>query len=128
MTNPNIVYLVKMEYGWNFSIPGLKMMVKSGLQKLFWNFSMRKPFSIIWIYLIERRSFDQFWFSNKNYMVCEWKNFQNTSCGISTYDKWNFKPQTLSIFHFDRVSDGPMAQSLVVKMFSPKYMFKGFNF
>ena len=33
MTNPNIVYPVKMEYGWNFSISGLKMMLKSGLEK-----------------------------------------------------------------------------------------------
>ena len=32
MTNPTIVYPVKMEYGWNFSISGLKMMVKSGLE------------------------------------------------------------------------------------------------
>ena len=28
-------YPVKMEYGWNFSISGLKMMVKSGLEKIF---------------------------------------------------------------------------------------------
>ena len=27
MTNPTNVSLVKMEYGWNFSISGLKMMV-----------------------------------------------------------------------------------------------------
>ena len=34
MTNLTIVYPVKMEYGWNFSISGLKMMVKSGLEKI----------------------------------------------------------------------------------------------
>ena len=38
VTNPTIVYPVKMEYGWNFSISGLKMMVKSGLQKIFLKF------------------------------------------------------------------------------------------
>ena len=38
MTNPTIVSLVKMEYGWNFSISGLKMMVKSGLEKIFLKF------------------------------------------------------------------------------------------
>ena len=32
MTNPTIVSPVKMEYGWNFSISNLKMMVKSGLE------------------------------------------------------------------------------------------------
>ena len=31
--NPTIVYLVNMEYGWNFSIYDLKMMMKSGLEK-----------------------------------------------------------------------------------------------
>ena len=34
------------------------------------------------------------------------------SCGISTYDKWNIKPQVSSIFHFDRVSEGWMAYVL----------------
>ena len=38
MTNPTIVSPVKMEYGWNFSISGLKMMVKSGLEKVFLKF------------------------------------------------------------------------------------------
>ena len=38
MTNQTIVSPVKMEYGWNFSISGLKMMVKSGLEKIFLKF------------------------------------------------------------------------------------------
>ena len=38
MTNPTIESPVKMEYGWNFSISGLKMMVKSGLEKIFLKF------------------------------------------------------------------------------------------
>jgi hypothetical protein len=38
MTNPAIVYPVKMEFGWHFSISGLKMMVKSGLEKIFLKF------------------------------------------------------------------------------------------
>ena len=116
MTNPTIVYPVKMEYGWNFRISGLKMMVKSGLEKIFWNSSMCKPFSIKWIYLIERRSFDQKnKFSKKMTWCAHGVNFQKSSCGISTYDKWNFKPQISSIFHFDWVSDGQMAHVLGVK-------------
>ena len=48
MTNPTIVYLVKMEYGWNFSISGLKMMVKGGLEKIFLKFaSCRSHFLLI---------------------------------------------------------------------------------
>ena len=60
MTNPTIVYPVKMEYGWNFSISGLKMMVKSGLEKIFLKFLHVQAifYYIEWIYLIEKRSFD----------------------------------------------------------------------
>ena len=43
------------------------------------------------------------------------EKFPKKSCGISTYDKWNFKPQILSIFHFDQVSDGRMAHAVFVK-------------
>ena len=35
MINPTIVYPVKMEYGWNFGISDLKLMMKSGLEKIF---------------------------------------------------------------------------------------------
>ena len=38
MTNSTLVSPVKMEYGWNFSIFGLKMMMKSGLGKIFLKF------------------------------------------------------------------------------------------
>ena len=34
---------------------------------------------------------------------------------FSYCDKWNFKPQISSIFHFDRVSEGEMAHILGVK-------------
>ena len=38
---------------------------------------MRKPFSIKWIYLMERRRFDQkYKFRNKNDMVSKWRNFK----------------------------------------------------
>ena len=73
MTNPTIESQVKMEYGWNFSISGLKMTVKSGLEKIF-----LKLLHIKWIYLIERRNFYQMYkFSNKNDMVSAWRNFKN---------------------------------------------------
>ena len=38
MTNPTNVSPVKMEYGWNFNISNLKMMMKSGLGKIFLKF------------------------------------------------------------------------------------------
>ena len=52
MTNSTLVSPVKMEYGWNFSISSLKMMMKM--------------------------NFDQkYKFSNKNDMVNAWRNFIN---------------------------------------------------
>ena len=38
MTNSTIVYLVKMEYGWNFSFLGHKIMEKSSQEKMFLKF------------------------------------------------------------------------------------------
>ena len=38
MTNPTTVYPAKMEYVLNFSISSLKMLVKSGLEKIFLKF------------------------------------------------------------------------------------------
>ena len=38
MTNPDISSPVKMEYEWIFSVYGQKMMVKSGLEKIFLKF------------------------------------------------------------------------------------------
>ena len=68
MTNSTLVSPVKMEYGWNFSISGLKMMMKSGLGKIFLKFlHVLKMLSLLLnLY---------FWskFSNKNDMVSAWR-------------------------------------------------------
>ena len=72
MTNSTLVSLVKMEYGWNFSISGLKMMMKSGLGKIFLKFlhALTKSFLLV--------NFDQkYKFSNKNNMVGACRNFKN---------------------------------------------------
>ena len=45
------------------------------------------------------------------------EEFPKNSFGMSTYVKWNFKPQISSIFHFDQVSDGLMAHVLGVKTY-----------
>ena len=72
MTNPTIVSPVKVEYGWNFSISGLKMMVKSGLEKIFLKFLHALTMSFLLL------NFDQkYKFSNKNNMVSAWRNFKN---------------------------------------------------
>ena len=38
MINPDMVYVLKMEYVSKINIVGLKMMVKSGLEKIFLKF------------------------------------------------------------------------------------------
>ena len=72
MTNSTLVSPVKMEYGWNFSIFGLKIMMKSGLGKIFLKFlhALTMLFLLLNLY---------FWskFSNKNDMVSAWRNFKN---------------------------------------------------
>ena len=72
MTNSTLVSPVKMEYGWNVSNSGLKMMMKSGLGKIFLKFlhALTMLFLLLNLY---------FWskFSNKNDMVSAWRNFKN---------------------------------------------------
>ena len=69
--NMIICYPVKMEYGWNFSISGLNIMIKSGLGKIFLKFlhALTMLFLLLNLY---------FWskFSNKNDMVSAWRNFK----------------------------------------------------
>merc|ERR1739846_184714 len=72
MTNSTLVSPVKMEYGWNFSISGLKMMMKSCLGKIFLKFLHALTMSFLLL------NFDQkYKFSNKNNMVSAWRNFKN---------------------------------------------------
>ena len=72
MTNSTLVSPVKMEYGWNFSISGLKMMMKSGLGKIFLKFLHALTMSFLLL------NFDQkYKFTNKNNMVSAWRKFKN---------------------------------------------------
>ena len=73
MTNPTIVSPAKMEYGWNFSISGLKMMVKSGLEKIFLKFlyALTMSFLLLNLYfwpkilLSEVNSFNRKWWAHR---------------------------------------------------------------
>ena len=72
MTNPTIVSPIKMEYGWNFNISGLKMMVKIGLENIFLKFlhSITIFYQGNFTSYIGRRSFGQkYTLSNKNDIV-----------------------------------------------------------
>ena len=79
MLNPTIVYLVKKEYGWNISIYGLKMMVKSRLEKMFLNFlqivksTYRYCFKR-WIPVFTHQSKH---FMNKSLSICHEKKFES---------------------------------------------------
>ena len=55
LNNSYIIFTLKMESVPKITIFGLKMMVKSGLEKYFWNSSMRKPFSSNSFYLLVLR-------------------------------------------------------------------------
>ena len=67
---------------------------------------MRKTFSTKWIYLIERRSFDQkYKFSDKNDIVCAWRDFNSTFCVLSRYPKRPVRIEKSSIFNFEYVKE-----------------------
>ena len=87
--------------------------MKSGLEKI----SMKFLHGQILFYFIERSMFaSNCKVSNKNDLLCARRDFNKTFSGRSKYNhKWTFKLQISSIFHFDRVSDGWMAQVLEVK-------------
>ena len=71
MTNPTIVSPVKMEYGWNFSISGQKMMVKSGIEKIFLKFlHAGDNFPLL------HKSAQNNKFSNKNNYLPPWRDFK----------------------------------------------------
>ena len=68
MTNSTLVCPLKIEYVTKNNIFGLKMIMKSGLEKIILKF----------LHAQKKRRFDQkYKFSNKNDMVCAWRNFKN---------------------------------------------------
>ena len=93
-------------------------MMKSGLEKIFWNSSMPKAF-FGKSFLLPRNVdfYTNCKFSNKNYLLCAWRDFYKTFCGISTYHKWMFKLQISSIFKFDRAHQSWISGLLGVKHF-----------
>ena len=72
MTNSTPVSPVKMEFGWNFSISGLKMMMKSGLGKIFLKFLHALTMSFLLL-----NFYQKYKFSNKDNKVSAWRNFKN---------------------------------------------------
>ena len=90
MTNSTLVSPVKMEYGWNLSISGLKMTMKSGLGKIFLKFlhALTMLFLLLNLY---------FWskFCNKNDMVSAWTNFKNIFIIIFRSKLLKFHPYTI---------------------------------
>ena len=56
MRNPDMVYVLKMEYVSKINIFGLKIMVKSGLENFFFEIPpCERPFSDLLIYFINVR-------------------------------------------------------------------------
>ena len=90
---------------WNL---GLKMMVKSGVEKIFLKllYTCGNPFLDPFIYFKKRIFAPNDKLSNKNDFVSAWRDFNKKNCGVCTYDKWNFKPKISPIFHFELVNEG----------------------
>ena len=45
-------------------------------------------------------------FSNKNDIVCAWRDLKKNLCGVCRYHNGKFKQKISPIFHFDRVRLG----------------------
>ena len=78
-----------MEYGPENNIFVLKMMMKSGPEKIYFKIPpCAKPFLEDLFFFIERGIFESNCkFSNKNDLLCARRDFNKTFCGISTYHK-----------------------------------------
>ena len=67
------------------------------------------------IYLLPHREEDfalNSKFSNKNDLLCAWRDFNKDFCDTYRYHK--LKPQISPLFHFDRVNDGRISHILCV--------------
>ena len=97
MTNSTLVSPVNMEY-----VTKNNDDEKWSIKNYFEIPPCVKPFLENHFYFIERGIFaSNFKFSNKNDLLCAWRDFNKTFCGISTYHHWMFKLQISSIFNFD---------------------------
>ena len=80
MRNPDMVYVLKMEYVSKINIFGLKS-EKWFRKNIFEIPPCAKPFSDLLIYLIKGGFLPKITkFSNKNVHVCAWRDFNCTSC------------------------------------------------
>ena len=105
-TDSYFIDVLKMEYVYKINIFGLKMMVKSGLEKIFMkSLHAQSLFRKIFFYFIEKGGFlhkilnwvikiAHGWISIKLFVMY-------VQC---TYHKWDFKPQISSIFNFEYVN------------------------
>ena len=90
-------YPVKMEYGWNLWLTVAFRVCRFQIHPHFF-LNIRKAI-----------------FRKSDHIAQKiTRDFKQKNCGVSTYHRWNFKPQISFIFHFDHVSDGWMAPVLVV--------------
>ena len=117
MRNSDMAYVLKMEYVPKFNIFGLKMMVKSGVEKIFFKFLHGQGlFQTSWF------STEMLGFRSKNTnSVIKMTFFAHGGiskifCDLCTYNKWNFKPQISSIFNFEYKNEVWINGVLGVKM------------
>ena len=88
MRNPDMVYVLKMEYVSKINIFGLKMMVKSGLEKIFLKFLHAQGlFQTSWFTLYKWGFRSKYKFSTKNDLLCAWRDFNRNFFDVCTYNE-----------------------------------------
>ena len=88
-----------MEYGWIFTIFGLKLMVKSGLEKIFLKFLHAGD--IFFQFILLHRIAQNYKFSNKNNHLPAWRKIDNNFFAIWTWPNQPVRAKKLSRFQIE---------------------------
>ena len=116
------VYVLKMEYGWNFWLKVSFGIVINTTKIFFLNPSLRKkgPFC----YWIWPKSLFLWSYPMGLKIALRMEEFQKKifMVFIITYAIWNFMPKIPSIFHFDRVNEVWISGILYVKLHSTCFL------
>ena len=102
-----------MVYGWNFSISGLKMMMKSGLGKIFLKFLHALTMSFLLL-----NSHQKYKISNKNNKVSAWRNFKN----IFPRPLFiiNFRPEMLKFHTYSILTGDTRVEFVIYRLLNDK--------
>ena len=85
MRNSTFPYPLKMEYGWNFTILGLKIMVKCDLKKIFLKFLHAGTNFWTYSFTSLKEGFLTKTTNSVQKWPCAWRDFNKNCCSVSIF-------------------------------------------